>query len=341
MAESLKNIKDEDIKSYEFSEIKKVVSELETVKPLDYDTIESIEYLRDYCETIRTILERIDHNEFPELIGPENEKKRSAILNRLKKLSSSFAFVVNLDSFYQRRLGTFSEDINDKIQQVQDESSLVQKNAHDTISAYQEKIKKEIDKHRDDVKKDLENSQTAILGKIASSEHESLTNMITLMGVFSAIITIIMSLVLTSSSWLNNADGASALLAFIVPTFIVILAIGFLMMIIYSYNTARLFSDDQQKPKKYYIAFFSILVIIVVVTSLLLWHAISRYTGKESEFIHMRYILSPGEYIIDGSVDEDCRYVFRIDGKEYVFKYNEMHEHDGSLYYCIEHNKLE
>ena len=373
MIENLKDIKEKDIWSYPLCSILDIVSKLEEVKPHNYDRIGALEDLSYYCGLISAIELRVEQNKIEELIGPDKISERNDLSKRLNNLKNDFTSIVNIYSFYQKRIDEFTAEIDDRISRIEEQVNAASDSAReraltaigeyqnniqneldkhqakttDDISKHKETIESELDAHKNSIEQEIEKSKTDTQNKIASSEHGLLTHMITMMGVFSAIITIVMSLVLTSSSWLNNADGASALLAFIVPTFIVLLSISFLMLIIYAYNTSDVFlinqQDEQQRKKRtYYIIFFSVLIAIIVLLGVFLWNTVLRHTGKESELIHSRYVLSPGEYIIENSSDnEESCFIFQIEGKEYVFAYDEAYEHDGNLFFCSEHSKLE
>ena len=86
-------------------------------------------------------------------------------------------------------------------------------------------------------------------------EHNTLSHVLSLMGVFSAVITLIMSVVLTSTAWLNNANGASALIAFVVPNMVALLSVSVLLSFIYLYtrknNVMEDFVDPIRKNENY------------------------------------------------------------------------------------------
>lgn len=208
-----------------------------------------------------------------------------------------------------------------------------------------EENKLEIDKSLTDAQSKVNNQLISAKNELQDSEHNVLTHVLTLMGVFSAVITIVMSVVITSSSWLNNADGASAVLAFVIPNAVAILAVIVLMFLVFLYTNASTGSDTHPIKSKVAInLFITLLVIVVVLTGSLIWTAVS-YTQK-CEPNHTHYIICSDEYTIvsrkiPNSNSEELYLQFTFEGKNYRFDFDERYIHNGNLYYCQEHNTIE
>ena len=178
--------------------------------------------------------------------------------------------------------------------------------------------------------------------KLNNIEHDMLTHVLTLMGVFSAVITIFMSLVITSTAWLNNADGASAVLAFVVPSAVAVVAVASLLLIIFVYHNATTGSDNH--PIKVSPAYIVLIVFFAILAGSLV-HISTSYSQKCTPD-HIHTILTESDYRIgvepkpDGSI-VNVYLQFTLDGKNYWFDYNEEYIHNGNLYFCQEHKRLE
>lgn len=73
--------------------------------------------------------------------------------------------------------------------------------------------------------KDAINNLSKKVNDIDNTSDKIMPNIVTLLGVFSSIIIIILTLITTSSTWLLNANEVSVLIAFVVPSAIATLAI--------------------------------------------------------------------------------------------------------------------
>lgn len=151
---------------------------------------------------------------------------------------------------------------------------------------------------------------------------------LTIMGIFATIITVILSVVVTSSAWLNNANGASAVVAFVVPSLVAVSATIVLLGII--------LADRSKRSKAVRRA--GIAVVIVAIFLLVSW----RYTThRDANLQHSRYILSPGMYQIDGD-GENRAFTFKIETDNYTVPYKESYFHKGkTLQFCMQHKSLE
>lgn len=172
------------------------------------------------------------------------------ILNQLnwsdidsQQLIDNFGFYVNILDIFDYRISqnTF-ESLSDN-QTEKEHFSLMILRLRMDISQYRIKylvndmkveanaeIHNTLKKSQDDfdkrLSKQIEQATNNIQPKLIST-------VLTVMGVFSAIITTIISVVTTTSSWLNNADGASAIIAFIIPNLIVVFSVAILLGIVF------------------------------------------------------------------------------------------------------------
>lgn len=190
-----------------------------------------------------------------------------------------------------------------------------------------------------DISKAVEKQEQKTKDEISKVEHTTLSHVLSIMGIFTAVIVVIMSLILTATSWLNNADGASVIIAFVVPNLIALIAVLVLLSVI------NLFFEKQKERSK--MQLFKPYIPVALVTVLLLSVVIIfGVCKKESQIPHQQYVISTSDYNIieiDESEEERSEY-FEIffDGQRYTFKYDERYVHEkGRLYFCKEHNTLE
>lgn len=80
-----------------------------------------------------------------------------------------------------------------------------------------------------------------------ASSDQIMPNIISIMGVFSSVIVVILSLITTSSTWLSNANETNVLIAFVVPAGIITLAVCALTALVRSSIDIR---NEPTKPDK-------------------------------------------------------------------------------------------
>ena len=180
-----------------------------------------------------------------------------------------------------------------------------------------------------------------------------ITTVLTLMGVFSAIITIVMSVVVTSTSWLNNANAASAVIAFIVPSIVVVFSMSILLSIVFTKRKSEPVIIVRDSASRASVADHALkmtkrirkimLCVIIVFTTVLL--SLAVYELVKSGSPHTRHVLTHGRYEVVVSTTEGQEQPsvirFEFDGKEYCFQYDEKLIHNGELYFCTDCQKLE
>lgn len=338
MGIDLYNLDPEELWAYDYEAIQTVVQAIEQKLFNISDEVEDIEAMVSFLEYISIITLRVDEYDFPE-ISKEKATESLEVRNaqqlmqlRLKMMFSSCksglanANVVADYNAKKRELEKSIADLHTELEEKKVEIDNSLNDAEATVNTLNEQL-------------------TTAKNEIQNSEHNVLTHVLTLMGVFSAVSTIVMSVVITSSSWLNNADGASAVLAFVIPNAVAILAVIALLFLVFLYTNAATGSDTHPiKSKVAKKMFFALLAIVSALTGSLIWTALS-YTQK-CEPDHTHYIICSDEYTIvsreiPNSENEALYLQFTFEGKNYCFKFDERYIHNGNLYYCQAHNTIE
>ena len=329
MSTDLTTLKENQLKKYSYEDTLKIVSELESSSISQYTGIAAVEISEQYYSFASIINNRIINNEFPELKLKIKKNEKEILQHRVTTLLSSLKYSLDLGKLEKR---------------VKEVDTLKLK--IDRIDAdYQEKAKK------------IDDSITEFKKRIDESESKILSNVLAIMGVFSAIITIILSIIITSSSWLNNADGASAIIAFVVPSLVSLLVAFVLLSLVFSYiNKDTNGKGEKLSNQKYDRAFKLSICGILIITSLCCWLCLS---SNDKAPTHIRYIILPNQYnIVEDDIPKhqcshhaDCTcnkivetklfYEFIIEDRLYRFEYNENLLHDGNLHFCAEHEVLE
>lgn len=142
-------------------------------------------------------------------------------------------------------------------------------------------------------------------------------------AVFTAIIAIIVSVVVTSSSWLNNASSKQAIVAFVVVLSIVILLS--LVSIMHPVDKGR--------------KIFSYCVFIFVF-GVLMHFGIKKIPELIENPIVCHEIIEISEYDVF-SENNDKYYKFKINDVIYIIEYDGHYEKNEVLYFCTIHNSLE
>ncbi len=98
--------------------------------------------------------------------------------------------------------------------------------------------------------KEAVNQLSHKISNIDSASDKIMPNIITLLGIFSSVIVVILSLITTSSTWLSNANNTSILIAFVVPAGIITIAICGLTALVRSLVESLLNSNKEQDSKQ-------------------------------------------------------------------------------------------
>lgn len=334
------------------------IAVLDVLEVQDWTNIrdKALEENTSYCTRLLDIVDdRIHKNYFIELV--DNAEGRNHVLLQVLRIRTSIS---------QYRLLCLRDDVersvlkqvdlaNDKFKQVKEAIDATIMIASDDVKKASADVKNSINEYLSKSEKQFESTIVQkIQTKTDEIEPQLITTVLTLMGVFTAVITIIMSVVITSSSWLNNANGASAIIAFIVPNLVVAFSITLLLGAIFSRRGGKyiVISGDNwnhesmaikalRKVRRTQIVTF---VLIAVFAGVAITFALLQM--KINDEPHTRFILSEDMYECveveeDGSEETIPVIKFDFNGKNYVFQYDESYFHDGSIYFCEEHERLE
>ena len=364
LKEYLENLRTDKLKSFTYEETVSVVEKLEAVCIEDNYLIESIEFVDTCLGHAKDIDDKIKNNEFNNC--PPTKAKKSSLQSRVKALMHSFATSIHVSLLLLDRSEEVELSLKKQQSEFLDQLSAQKEEIETKLKETKELILNEFNTSKEDIETKLQNTKDLILKefnfskeeieknirqefdkqkeKASELEHTTLTHVLSLMGIFSAVITIIMSVVLTSTSWLNNAEGPSAVLAFLIPNLVSLFAVVVLLSFIYLYThrNTKNNSDNSDKPKRVivaYVAISAVLLIAVLLTAITL-----AYILKNNK-PHSQYVIFSSEYEViekDITNGENTRYfVFELDEIRYEFEYDESYLHGDNLYFCKEHNSLE
>ena len=334
------------------------IAVLDVLEAQDWTNIrdKALEENTSYCTRLLDIVDdRIHKNYFIELV--DNAEGRNHVLLQVLRIRTSIS---------QYRLLCLRDDVersvlkqvdlaNDKFKQVEEAIDATIKIAEADVQKASADVRISINEYLSNSEKQFESTiDQKIQAKTDDIEPQLITTVLTLMGVFSAIITIIMSVVITSNSWLNNANSASAIIAFIIPNLVVAFSITLLLGMIFSrrggkyivisgdnWNHESMANSALRKVKRIQVA---TIILIVVFTGVAIGFSLSQMRVNDEP--HTRYILSEDMYeCVGGEENESEEPILEIEfdfnGKNYRFPYDENYFHDGSIYFCEEHERLE
>lgn len=328
MGPDLLKLKEQELRKFSYADTKAIVVALEGAKVSDLETIDGLERIETYLSFVKIITNRIENDEFEELCGEEqNVRSDRELLNqRLSYLQLNFKLILEMLSLRKR--------VTERDQKYDSDISKIQNDLEKTIVDYTEK--------KNEIESNLKDQVHSLQHQLDNSEHSMLTHVLTLMGVFSAVVTIIMSIVVTSSSWLNGADSSSAIVAFSIPNLVSVLAVIVLMTMVFVYHNA--INGFSSFEKKSALIFFGATFFVVLSLSVVIGMSSISHTNA-TKASHICYVISPSEYVIVGDSsdsDEGLRYIeFWKDSQKYSFSYGEEYIHDEGLFFCVEHCTLE
>lgn len=355
---NIKNINSIGESSFYSYSVEDTLAVLDVLEAQDWTNIQdkTLEENSSFCTRLLDIVDdRIHKNDYKELL--DNDEEKNHVLLQVLRVRTNIS---------QYRLLWLRNDVEksvvEKVKSANEKFEQTENNINETVQTAQEAIQKRRNDVERDINEHLAQSQQSFEEQINikikaatdSIEPQLITTTLTLMGVFSAIITIIMSVVITSSSWLNNADGASAVVAFIVPSLVVAFSIAVLLGVVFtrrggnyiivSGNNWNHESVANEALKKVQRTQKCTVIFIVIFTLVSLVIAICEIRCNDKP--HMRYVLAENMYecieIEDDLSDEtSCVIEFTFNEKNYRFMYNERYFHDGLIYFCEEHNRLE
>lgn len=338
MGIDLNKLKENDLRKFSYADTKNVISELEKIRLPSLDGIDAIERVEIYYSFASIIKNKVDNHEFTEL-NQAGKPEIKALHMTLDLLLSAFKFSLDGNKLRKQMagIGVQVKGIDKQIETIDKQIETIDKQVKGTESDYNAK-KEELEKQVNSVKMDVKDFQK----RVDDSEHTMLTHVLTLMGVFTAVITIIMSVVITSSSWLNNADGASTFFALAVPNLVAIFSVMVLVGLVFIYQKSFLPNQDNAKGATW---LFGVLIgSVLILTCLLGWAAVSYTQPCKAAQVH--YVISPSEYTITENTnyetgEKEAYCVFIFEGVSYEFPYDEKYIHNGNLYFCKDHKTIE
>lgn len=333
----LTDLKEREVRECSFQEARLIVNALENELGTTVEGTSAIEVLDIYLNFSRTLYNRLLNGEFDD----EIDKCSISDIDVLHVKFLLISLLGKLSYIYQ------SVELKGEILKYQkDNIRLAEENKE--IMERESKLSDSLD--------ELASRVESTTNYIEDAEHTILTHVLTLMGVFSAIITVILSMATTSSTWLNNADAADALLAFVIPNLVTVLAVIVLVALVFIYHGSKTTRYVKRKDADEKVVFekiktgteglvpkFGALFAVV----LLLCFGIATYSFiKTYEPVHTRYVVTPLDYEVCVECDSETgqeyeAYRFMIENKEQTFPCSDEYLHNGNLHYCSVHGELE
>lgn len=341
----ISNLKEKDLRSSSLSEtiniideISKIVTEQRSIET-DPNYVVKITEMSDDLYSIITILQnKILEDAFDENL-PRNWKSKKEGL--LAKIFGIISIVQNIrDSV---RVSNLINESNQHFTELKNDYE----DKKTKLELHIKKIENSTQKTLEEQTKTIKNTSEETLEEIRGAEGKIVSHVLTLMGVFSAVITIILSMVVTSSSWLNNSTNSSAIVAFIIPNLVTLFAVISVVLLVYMYHKTfypPILKENQAQSKMPTIISSILLATILFITftvSLLAY----RYADVDNR-PHLRYVIHDSDYEIievknlEADKKHKC-FEFTLDGINYQFLYDEKYIHQSDIYFCLEHNTLE
>lgn len=361
----LDKLKISELWKFDYKDTLIVLDALEqSIIDLCSNPVKTTDNFSDYIEFAEIIKKKVDNGGFANSLKNENEKQ--SFSSRVRRTLTDLAIVGHINS------------VSSTIEKVvMAEERIITENL--------ENVKSDFKKHRSEISKqkkavgELKKTVEAEKAEISNIEHNTLAHVLSLMGIFSAVITMIMSAVLTSSAWLNNARASSAVVGFAIPNLVALLCIVVMLALVYlfvhrdvvvlhveekdanskeetvteekaeskqdSHSKTLSTADGEGKIRRGYnrYKFVIFLVILLVIISVVLTF-VALSVMNEINKPHERYIIPESEYRVieeDKGDSVEKYYVFEIDGVSYRCEYDESFKNDGKLYFCKEHGVLE
>ncbi len=209
----------------------------------------------------------------------------------------------------------------------------------------QESIQKELHNAVKGKIAQIDKVSSETLDELQATEGKVVSHVLTLMGVFTSVIAIILSVIITTSSWLNNASSSSAIIAFTIPNLVTLVAVISVVLLIYIYQKSMYppVLREGDKPQKTPTIISVILLVVIFLITVFMATLAYRTVCAEP---HVRYVISKYEYVVNEERDSNTleihKYIeFVCEGKSYKYAYDESYFHDSNLYFCPLHDKLE
>lgn len=366
----LDKLKISELWKFDYKDTMRVIEALErSVLESCVNKVKTIDNFDDYIQMLYVIVHRMSNGDFD--VDLNTEKKKENFREQTKRIFFNLSVIGYVNSASM----SIEKFVNNEISSINENVNTIKSD----LNSQKLEIAKQIDKQKEDVQKEVNGFIEEEKKELANVEHNTLTHVLSLMGIFSAVITMIMSAVLTSSAWLNNARASSAVVGFAIPNLVALLCIVAMLGLVYlfvhrdvvilhveekdanskertvleeqaelkqdSHSKTLSTADGERKIRRGYnrYKFFVFLVILLVIISVVLTF-VALSVMNEINKPHERYIISESEYRVieeDKGDSVEKYYVFEIDGVSYRCEYDESFKNDGKLYYCKEHGVLE
>lgn len=242
--------------------------------------------------------------------------------------------------------------LNDESNQLQNEITSAENKLNKVLYGYEESDKK-VPGITDTVKE-----LSKDVNDISTTSNQIMPNIISLLGVFSSIIVVILTLITTSSSWLANANNISVLIAFVVPAGIITLAICALTALVRS--TLEHQTDVTQPNEKKNIwqnithtfKKWALWLVVVLITSLIVCGTVHFCESKNNKTKHYLIKCSPTTESVSNEDEQSTSQQELFILQETISSTGETKKiripcdnddihSDGFVYYCLLHESFE
>lgn len=330
--------------AYEYvDQLNKKISEFRRLK-LDDIPLYFFENIDTYLQNLYIIEEKYFNSEYDSDIEVLEVYKFRADLFRC----TSFLEHLGMQYGFKNLLTERAKRWNNEIKKMESLISTVESNANENV----EQINNFYEKTLNDIKIAKDDLDTA-KDDLKDEEHRILTHVLALLGFFTALVTIILSTVSATTSWLNKSDSADFGFAILVPSAIIIISMIAMFTLLYllifrKYDAKNEQDENESKSenvvrKKDFRVHISILILAIICFVLLSFMIINSCLNKEkkepiSEEKEEHIILHITDYRLDLEAN---KIIYTFDGNELSMECNMDLVHSDGLHYCVEHKTFE
>lgn len=183
-----------------------------------------------YLETVKKLRDRAQELLINGVTCEDDEDNKTSTASYLDTRLTSICERTKLILLVYEEVRPLEKQLKDTIDRVSGEGGLVSKanKLEETLSDLNDAIyigtKREDGKESQGIKSAIDHLSQKVSAIDATSD-KIMPNIVTLLGVFSSIIVVILTLITTSSTWLSNANEDSVLIAFVIPSAIATLTV--------------------------------------------------------------------------------------------------------------------
>ena len=301
-----------------------------------------IKGFKEFIETLdfekNVIIERINLDENTKKYSRDFEISAQDIINKYKndydELNSLCRDYENL--IFENNIKFIEKDFEKKSIEIEDANSKLDIAINNLTNAESKSIK---------AKEELKDE-----------EHRILTHVLTLLGVFTALITIILSTVSATTSWLNKSDSADFSYAILVPATIIIISMVAMFALLYLMIFKKYSNENKQETKENgdkgsekkrfffrfkkidFKAFWSVIFLMIICIVLLGITIKNLCLDNSNRKYDNHRICAITDYNIDYK-ENKIYYIFN--DLELSMDYNFDLIHEDGLHYCAEHKVFE